>query len=69
MWQEAVDGRMRRPDLRNLDIYGDIGAELDRDDVEMGSVVDYREQYLEELAKRDGFAAIRPDARLWRGAA
>jgi hypothetical protein len=58
---------MARPDLRNLDIYGEIGADLDRDDVEMGAMPDYREQYVAKLTERDAFAMILPDARLWRG--
>ncbi len=69
MWQEAIDGRMPRPDLQNLDIYGEIGAEMDRDDVEIGAVPNYLELYSGQLAERDGFAAVPPDARLWRGAA
>jgi predicted O-linked N-acetylglucosamine transferase (SPINDLY family) len=66
MWTEAVTGRMRRPDLRNLDVYGEIGAELDHDDVEMGTAVDYREIYLAKLRQRDEFGLIPPDQRLWR---
>jgi predicted O-linked N-acetylglucosamine transferase (SPINDLY family) len=66
MWSEAVAGCTPRPDLINLEIYGEIGAELDRDDVEMGAMADYREQYFAKLVERDAFAWIPPDRRLWR---
>lgn len=69
MWHEAVAGLTPRPDLSNLDIYGEIGAALDRDDVEMGAVEEYRGLYLRELAERDAFSMIREDRRLWRGVA
>jgi predicted O-linked N-acetylglucosamine transferase (SPINDLY family) len=68
MWAEALDGRTPRPDLSNLEIYGEIGAELDQDDVEMAEADDYTGLYLAKLAERDTFGMIPPDRRLWRGA-
>lgn len=67
MWQQAIDGRLPRPDLRNVDVYAEIGAELDRDDVEMAAVPDYLDLYRRKLAERDTFAMVPPDNRLWRG--
>ena len=69
MWDEAVAGRMKRPNLANLDIYREIGAELDRDDREMGTVTvtTYRELYLAALADRHSFDTIAEDERLWNG--
>jgi len=67
MWSEALARCVPRPDLANLSIYGEIGAELDRDDVEMGAVTDYRALYGARLAERDAFGMIRSDGRLWRG--
>jgi len=66
MWDEAGQGRTPRPHLGNLDIYGAIGAELDRDDVEMGEAADYRDRYRAKLAEHDAFSVIRDDVRLWR---
>lgn len=66
MWAEAREGRIARPDLSNLDVYREIGAELDRDDVEMGAVADYRALYLEKLRERDAFCMLPDDRRLWR---
>ena len=68
MWSEAEDGHMPRPNLSNLEIYRDIGAELDRDDIEMGAVTNYRDIYLAKLAERDAFGMIQQDQRLWQGA-
>ncbi len=69
MWSEALEGRAPRPDLANLDVYGEIGAALDQDDVEMGAAADYTTRYLDKLTERDAFCMLHPDARLWRGAA
>jgi predicted O-linked N-acetylglucosamine transferase (SPINDLY family) len=68
MWSEALAGGIPRPDLSNLDVYGEIGAELDSDDVETGAVADYHDRYVAKLAERDAFSMIRDDSRLWRGA-
>ncbi len=67
MWDDFKAGRLPRADLSNLDIYNDIGVELDNNDVELLAVKNYNDLYLQKLADRDNFDAIRPDARLWRG--
>ncbi len=69
MWHDATLGRTPRPDLSNLEIYGEIGAGLDRDDVEMGAATNYRDMYVAALADRDAFQMIREDRRLWHGSA
>lgn len=66
MWDEYSSGTMPHPDLANLDIYYDIGAELDRDDVEMSGVDDYEGLYLERLRERHDYSPIEFDRRLWR---
>jgi hypothetical protein len=66
MWQEAVERRMPRPDLTNVEIYREIGAALDSDDVELAAVPHYISLYLAKLRERDEFGMIRPDSRLWR---
>jgi predicted O-linked N-acetylglucosamine transferase (SPINDLY family) len=68
MWAEAANGTMPRPDLTNLEIYGEIGADIDRDDVEIGAASGYHARYTAALAERDAFGMIREDPRLWRGA-
>ena len=66
MWKDFTKGKLPRPDLSNLDVYNDIGTELDRDDTELMLVPDYDELYREKLADRDSYAYLREDSRLWR---
>jgi len=67
MWADLESGNLPRPDLRNVEIYNDIGVSLDKNDLEMGSVKDYEALYLNEMKKRDAYAPIPFDNRLWRG--
>jgi predicted O-linked N-acetylglucosamine transferase (SPINDLY family) len=66
MWREFENGSLPAPDLTNLDIYHDIGVELNLEDV--GSLPDdvYWSRYRERFAIRDQAFPIRADARLWR---
>jgi predicted O-linked N-acetylglucosamine transferase (SPINDLY family) len=64
MWEDYRDGKQTRPDLTNLDLYRDIGIELDADDVEMLSVPDYFERYRQKLAERSFYSFVPPDGRL-----
>jgi predicted O-linked N-acetylglucosamine transferase (SPINDLY family) len=66
MWSEYSRGKTPRPDLSNLEIYDEIGTELDRDEVEMQSVADYESLYLQRLRERDDYFPINPDKRLWQ---
>lgn len=65
MWGELLSGRLPRPDLTNLDIYHEIGSDLDSDDVEMLTVGNYEELYRRELAVRDEYCMMRHDGRFW----
>ena len=66
-WQiqsEFERGATPIPDLTNLDIYYEIGAELDLENIELLDEQSYRSLYIERLAKRNAWAAIPPDKRL-----
>jgi len=67
MWADLESGNLPIPDLRNLQVYNDIGVSLDRDDQEMNAVEDYHGLYLKALKKQNAYAAIPFDNRLWRG--
>jgi predicted O-linked N-acetylglucosamine transferase (SPINDLY family) len=69
MWADYVGGRLPRPDLTNLDIYNEIGCELDSPKVELAAIPNYREIYQKKLAERHSFSFMRPDGRLWLGEA
>ena len=69
-WQmqgEAERGKTPVPDLRNLDIYYEVGAELAAQGIEFEDEEAYRARYRAELAALDAFAPLSPDARLWQG--
>jgi len=66
MWAELEAGNLPRPDLLNMKLYNDIGVDLDQNEVEMGSVKDLHALYLAELRRRDAYAPIPRDKRLWR---
>ena len=65
MQSECEQGATPRPDLTNLDIYYDVGAELDLENIELLDERSYRSLYLERLAKWNACAEIAPDKRLW----
>jgi hypothetical protein len=68
MWSEYKSGALPVPDLRNLEIYHDIGASLDLDASETLSDDAYIALYKQRLAEWDSFYPIEPDCRLWRAA-
>jgi predicted O-linked N-acetylglucosamine transferase (SPINDLY family) len=65
MWKEFKAGKLPRPDLSNIEIYNDIGVEIDRDDVELLTVPNYLDLYRQALAAKDRECFIPPDKRLW----
>ena len=67
MWRDFMNDRVPRPNLANLEIYNDIGVELDQDDVEILVVADYEERYRQKLAKKSEYLHICQDVRLWTG--
>jgi len=67
MWRDFMNGKLPRPNLANLEIYNDIGVELDQDDVEMLTVTDYEDRYRQTLAYKSEFYHLCEDGRLWTG--
>jgi predicted O-linked N-acetylglucosamine transferase (SPINDLY family) len=65
MQSECERGAKPIPDLTNLDIYYEIGAELDLANIEFLDENSYRSLYLERLAKWNACAEIPPDKRFW----
>lgn len=66
MWQDFAAGRLPEPDLANLDIYLEVGREIDHEAAEMQALADYDALWRERLAARHRFRAILPDRRMWR---
>ena len=67
MWEAFAQGRLPRPDLSNLEIYQEIGIELDDDGLGRTTDETYRTLYHEKLVEKDRFCRIREDDRLWKG--
>jgi predicted O-linked N-acetylglucosamine transferase (SPINDLY family) len=59
------EGRTPQPDLRNLDVYAAIGAEIDHEAAEMLAMEDYAGFYRGKLALRHWTRPIPADVRLW----
>jgi predicted O-linked N-acetylglucosamine transferase (SPINDLY family) len=71
-WQmqgEAERGETPVPDLRNLDLYYEIGTEFVLENVEFEDDAAYRRRYVEKLAGWNDYAPLAGDARLWKGPA
>jgi predicted O-linked N-acetylglucosamine transferase (SPINDLY family) len=66
MWNDFLRGERPRPDLRNLDIYHEIGVTEDLAAAESLSDEAYLSLYRMRLADRDAVAPLGPDGRLWR---
>lgn len=71
-WQmqgDAERGETPTPDLRNLDVYYEIGAELILAGTQFESDAAYRQRYMEKLIRWDDYARIPYDNRLWKAPA
>jgi predicted O-linked N-acetylglucosamine transferase (SPINDLY family) len=65
MQAEAERGETPSPDLSNLDVYYEIGAELDLENIETLDDEAYRALYQEKLTEWQALAPIAADRRLW----
>ncbi len=65
MHAAAQRGAPPVPDLRNLDLYHEIGASLDLEHIELLSDDAYRDLYRARLADIDAVYKVQPDARFW----
>ncbi len=65
MQEECERGEAPVPDMRNLDIYYEIGAELVLENVEYKDDATYRQSYLDRLAAWDDYSPLPIDKRLW----
>ncbi len=66
MWADFKRGALPVPDLRNLDVYHEIGVALDLENSETLSREDYAALYKQKLAERHSFYRVMPDDRFWR---
>jgi predicted O-linked N-acetylglucosamine transferase (SPINDLY family) len=66
MWRAHESGSLPRPDLRNLDVYLEVGSKQPLDAIEVQALPDaeYRQHWLERLARRHQHRPIDADSRL-----
>jgi predicted O-linked N-acetylglucosamine transferase (SPINDLY family) len=67
MWSDLIRGAVPAPDLRNLDIYHEIGLSLDVENIEALDNAAYLALYRDKLADWHAAYPIASDGRLWRG--
>ena len=65
MREAAQTGCLPRPDLTNLDLYHEIGASLDPDEIDTWDDARYRACYRERFAEVHRLFPVPPDHRLW----
>lgn len=68
-WQmqgECERGETPVPDLSNLDLYYELGAETVLENIEFEDEQSYRKRYLKKLNQRHDYAPIPYDRRLWQ---
>jgi predicted O-linked N-acetylglucosamine transferase (SPINDLY family) len=65
MWKDFENGSLPQPNLSNLDIYHEIGIELELDQMELQNEEAYRRLYVERLAARHDFYPVAADKRFW----
>jgi predicted O-linked N-acetylglucosamine transferase (SPINDLY family) len=66
IWDDFKRGELPVPDLRNLDVYHEIGLGLDIESAELLSDEAYVALYQEKLAEWHSVYPLAPDTRLWR---
>ncbi|MFT3830409.1 MAG: hypothetical protein QM691_11970 [Opitutaceae bacterium] len=64
MWAACEAGRLPQPDLANLDVYLEVGAQLDHEEIDVQAIDDYHQFWRERLLRRHAFRPLSPDRRL-----
>ena len=64
MWDDFENKKRPRPDLANLDIYLEVGSQVNHDEIEVQTIENYHGWWREMLAKQHKFRPVEPDRRL-----
>jgi len=67
-WRDYITGTLPAPDLANLEIYHQIGCDLDHEGMEFQRLADYQGLYRRQLAARHALYPVPADHRLWGSA-
>jgi len=68
MWADHRNGTQPVPDLANLDVYLEVGTQIDHDEIEVQTIEDYQEWWRSLLLRRHRRRPIPPDRRLFPAA-
>jgi len=63
MWDDFATGRLKQPDLTNLETYLELGAAMDHDAVETSFQPDYDARWQAARARRHAYAPLPADGR------
>jgi predicted O-linked N-acetylglucosamine transferase (SPINDLY family) len=64
MWRECKQGVLPKPDISNLDVYLEVGSQVNHEDFEVQMLGDYHGWWIEQLSRRHRLRPIDPDRRL-----
>ena len=64
MWNDYEQDRLPRPDLSNLDVYLEVGSQIDHEKVEVQTIHEYEDWWTGMLAERHRFRPIPSDHRM-----
>jgi predicted O-linked N-acetylglucosamine transferase (SPINDLY family) len=65
-WRDYEGGKLPVPDLTNLEIYHEIGCDLDHESAELLTITDYNAIYRRKLAVRHALYPVAHDMRFWQ---
>jgi hypothetical protein len=65
MWDEYCRGALPKPDLANMDVYREIGMQVDHEALDIQDFPTYLAACRQRLAYRHGIVPVEPDHRLW----
>lgn len=64
MWAQFKNGDLPRPDLANLDVYMEVGTQVNHEEIEIQTIGDYQGWWRQNLLKRHLYRPVSPDSRL-----
>jgi predicted O-linked N-acetylglucosamine transferase (SPINDLY family) len=64
MWKDLEQNRLPKPDLANLEVYLQVGSQVDHEELEVQSIPDYRGWWTDLLSERHPFRPVTADRRL-----
>lgn len=63
MWQDFKNDCLPKPDLHNLEVYMEVGAQVRHDEIEVQAIDDYQGWWKSKLTQRSRYRPIMPDQR------